>query len=145
MLRFEPARPEDIDTLFRLNKALIDEYEDLSSIDYPKVLDWVQANIRRHLAFFNRVLLDDALAGYYCLRPRGGRVELDSLFVLPPFRGQGIGTEILERCLSLSPGTIFLYVFRGNTRALTLYQRLGFRIVEEVGSSRYILEAEPCR
>lgn len=143
MLTYVPAQPEDVEVIFRLNKQLIDEYEDLSSIDYPKVLDWVRRNLERNLPAFTRVLQDGALAGYYSLAPVDGKMELDSMFVLPPFRNQGIGTAVLKKCLSESPVPVFLYVFRKNTRALALYQRLGFRIVKEVGQTRYIMGNDP--
>lgn len=143
MLTFLPAQPEDVEVLFRLNKELIDKYEDLSAIDYPKVLDWVRRNLERNLPAFTRVMQDGVLTAYYCLTSSDGKRELDSLFVLPPFRGQGIGTEILKKCLSESPVPVFLYVFRKNTGALALYERLGFRVVKEAGKTRYIMENNP--
>lgn len=140
MLTYQTAGEEDAKPLFRLNKQLIDEYEDLDSIDYPKVLQWVSSNISRHISSFSRVMLDGTLVGYYCLLPCEGKMELDSLFVLPQFRGQGIGTQILKKCQAEATVPIFLYVFRRNTRAQALYERMGFQIVKQVGSTRYIME-----
>ena len=114
----------------------------MDAIDYPRVLAWVRQNRERNLPYFVRVLADGALAGYYCLRPAGERRELDSLFVLPAFQNRGIGTEILEKCQKESPTPIFLYVFHKNTRAAALYEKLGFRIVKEIGTSRYIMERD---
>ena len=142
MLTFEQALPEDITPIFRLNQELIDAYEDLASIDYPRVLDWVHHNIQKNLSFFSRILSDGRLAGYYCLMPSDGKLELDSFFVFPEFQCRGIGTQVLQKCLkSCTP--IFLYVFRRNTRAIRLYERLEFRIVKEVGTTRYIMEYYP--
>ena len=144
-LSYEPAGQEDLEPLFQLNRQLIDRYEDLSSIDYPKVLEWVRRNLSRNLSEITRVLKDGTLVGYFCLRPEDGKMELDSLFVLPPFRGQGIGTEILQKCLQEAHAPVFLFVFRGNTRAKALYHRMGFRIVKEVGKTRLLMENSlPC-
>lgn len=141
MLTFSPALPEDAEILFRLNQELIDAYEDISSIDYPKVLAWVRRNIEEHLPSFTRVYWDGKLAGFYSLSPSGGKWELDSLFVLPPFQNRGIGTAVLQKCQGeMSP--LFLYVFRKNTHAIRLYKKLGFRITKEVGRTRYIMEYE---
>ena len=139
MLTYEPAVQADIEPLFLLNKQLIEDYEDLASIDLPKVLNWVHRNIEENLSSFRRILWDGELAGYYCLTPCDGKTELDSLFVLPRFRGQGIGTSVLQKCQS-EAALLFLYVFRKNTRALALYERLGFQIVKKVGKTRYIME-----
>lgn len=139
-LCYEPACQEDLEPLFQLNKQLIEQYEDLSSIDYPRVLAWVRRNLQRNLSGVTRVLRDGILVGYFCLCREDGKLELDSLFVLPPFRGQGIGTEILRKCLREADVPVFLFVFRENTRAAALYRRMGFRIVKEAGKTRYIME-----
>lgn len=139
-LCYEPACQEDLEPLFQLNKQLIEQYEDLSSIDYPKVLAWVRRNLQRNLSGVTRVLRDGILVGYFCLCREDGKLELDSLFVLPPFRGQGIGTEILRKCMREADVPVFLFVFRENTRAAALYRRMGFRIVKEAGKNRYIME-----
>lgn len=140
MLRFEPALPEDVPVLFQLNKQLIDDYEDTASLDYGRVLQWVRANLEKTLPCFRRVLYDGNLAGWFCLSPAEGKTELDSLFVLPEYQGRGIGTEILKHCQKSAP--VFLYVFCGNVRAIALYERMGFRIAKEVGTTRYIMEYE---
>ncbi|MDY4582254.1 MAG: GNAT family N-acetyltransferase [Candidatus Faecousia sp.] len=139
-LCYEPACQEDLEPLFQLNKQLIEQYEDLSSIDYPKVLAWVRRNLQRNLSGVTRVLRDGILVGYFCLCREDGKLELDSLFVLPLFRGQGIGTEILRKCMREADVPVFLFVFRENTRAAALYRRMGFRIVKEAGKTRYIME-----
>ena len=69
-------------------------------------------------------------------------MELDDLYVLPEYRRRGIGTMIIEKCCSESDLPIFLYVFSGNTGAVSLYQRLGFRITESVGGTRYIMQRD---
>lgn len=138
-LTYAPALPEDVETLFQLNKQLIDTYEDLSTIDYPKVLQWVRRNLQQNLPSFRRVLYDGTLAGFYCLTKEEEKTELDSLFVLPSYQNKGIGTAILQKCQAEN-APLFLYVFKRNTRALTLYKRLGFQITQEVGKTRYIME-----
>ncbi len=140
MLTVSPARPEDVETIFQLNRQLIDQYEDMDSIDYPRVLHWVRRNIERTLPHFHRVMWNGELAGFYALIPGNDKWEIDSLFVLPAFQNRGIGTKILKSCQDASPVPLFLYVFRENIRAMDLYKRMGFEITQEVGNTRYILE-----
>ena len=139
---FVPALPEDIPHIFQLNKELIHRYEDLSSIPYDQVLLWVENNIRRQLPYFRRILADGIHTGYFCLCQAEGKWELDSLFVFPEFQNRGIGTEAVRHCREHAQGTLFLYVFKENTGALRLYQRLGFRITKEVRTTAYIMEYE---
>ena len=129
------AEQRDLPLLFSLNRELIDQYEDTSAIDYDRVLLWVQRNLQAHLGDFRRVLVDGQVAGFFCI----SEGELDSFFILPQFRRQGIGTEVLRHCQQQSPA-LFLYVFRKNTGAIALYEKMGFHITKEVGTTRYIME-----
>ena len=140
MITYEPAREEDILPIWTLNKALIDRYEDLTAIDYDRVLDWVRENIRRNLSNFFRVLYCDSLVGYFSFGPSEGAMELDSLFVLPEYQNRGIGTQILRHCQARTKDTLFLCVFKENTGAISLYTRLGFRIKEDARKTAYIME-----
>lgn len=141
-LTFVPALEADIPAIFQLNRELMHLYEDLTAIDYDRVLEWVENNIRQQLPWFRRVMMDGQLSGYFCLCPSEGKWELDSLFILPQFRSRGIGTAVVKHCLEQSEGRLFLYAFKANTGAVGLYQRLGFHVVREVRNTAYILEYE---
>ena len=59
-----------------------------------------------------------------------------SIAVLPEYRGQGIGTALLERLLELAAPchpAVCLSVSAGNP-ARRLYERMGFRLVRDVGT-----------
>ena len=140
IVHYVPALKEDLPLIFQLNKELIDRYEDTDAIDYEYVLNWVRKNIEHQLPHFRRILADGELAGFFCLVPLEDRFEGDSLFVLPPFQNRGIGTQVLQYCKEQSNNNMFFYVFRRNQNAIRLYERMGFRIVKEVGTTRYIIE-----
>lgn len=139
-LTYEQATQADAERIFSMSKALIDQYEDIASIDYDKVLQWVRRKIEAQIGEYQRVLMDGSLAGYVHFHPDGERMELDDLYILPEYRGQGIGTAVVEKCCAETEKPVYLYVFRCNEGAVRLYQRLGFEIVQEVGSSRYIMQ-----
>lgn len=73
---------------------------------------------------------------YYRLTQEG---ELDDFYVLPPFRGRGIGSVILTKCVQESKAPMWLYVFTENKRAIALYRRYGFVPAEAVGQTRQIM------
>lgn len=142
-IAFQPADEKDIDRIYALSKDLIDRYEDMETIDYDKVLVWVRRKITNHIGSYTRILSDGQQAGYYRLCPAGSMMELDDLYIFPEFQGKGIGTQVIRKCCSETNLPIMLYVFSRNTRALSLYTRLGFTITEAVGSSRYIMVRTP--
>ncbi len=74
-----------------------------------------------------------------------GKMELDDLYILETYRGQGIGSQVLRDCLTQSKQrklNLFLYVFSQNRRAISLYQSFGFEVIKAIGKTRYIMEVE---
>ena len=140
-LTYEIATSADIEPIYQSCIKLIWEYEDLGSVDLSKVLPWIRRKLESSIGEYTRVLLDGVLVAYYHFAPSEGKMELDDLYVLDQDkRSKGIGTAILEKCFAETDLPIFLYVFQGNTRAVALYERLGFRITETIGDSRYIMQ-----
>ena len=141
-LSFMPAQPEDSEPIFALAKNLIDRYEDLSQINYPKVLNCVRRKINNQIGDYTRICLNSEMVGYYHLADEEDRTELDDFYVLPCLQGQGIGTAALQHCMQLTGKPIYLYVFKANFRAIALYERFGFRKEQDVGTTRMILVRE---
>ena len=139
-LTYSPAAPADAGEIFELCKALIDRYEDISSIDYDRVLAWVRRKIEENISEYRRILLDGAHAGYFHFCPADEGWELDDLYIFPEFQNRGIGTAVIRDCCEKGP--VMLYVFKENTGALALYRRLGFREVGTAGQTRLILRKE---
>lgn len=139
-ISLSPARLEDIEIIVKLNWQLVEEYEDLDSIDLPKIKSWIHKNIQTTLPHCHRILLDGDMAGYFSLVPGETRNELDSFFLFPKYQNKGVGTQILRECQSFSEKPIFLYVFRCNEKAISFYKRSGFRILQEASPTRYIMQ-----
>ena len=141
ILQYTAAESADIEIIFSQLKALIDAYENLEAISYEKVLSWCRRQIEQHIDQYTCVLADGEKAGWYCFSPSDdGRMELDNFYVLPKYRNQGVGTAVLNRIIAETDKPIFLYVFTKNTRAIALYERTGFRVTEQVGTTRCIMQ-----
>jgi ribosomal protein S18 acetylase RimI-like enzyme len=81
------------------------------------------------------ILVDDRPAGRVLIYRSGREVRLVDIAFLPEMRGGGIGSELIrglqaEAAAAFKPLT--LYVAKQN-RAARLYERLGFKAVEETG------------
>ena len=137
-LSYKPAQREDAPAIFAFARELIERYETDPELDLEMALDWTRRKIEKRIDEYIRVLADGTVAAYYRLAPDGERLELDDLYVLPAFRGRGIGTAILHRCLALGK-PVYFYVFTENTRAIALYEREGFCRVEDVSPTRCIM------
>lgn len=139
-LIYLPAGESDIELLFQLNKNLINDYENISQIDYSKVLSWVLNKIEKHISEYTCVFWNNQKVGFYRFHSVDGKMELDDIYILTPYRNQGIGSEIIRKCITETDLPIFLYVFTKNTKAISLYKEFGFKITETIGESRYIME-----
>ncbi len=139
---FAEATADDADIIFRLAKGLIEKYETDLSLDFARVFDWLKRKIARSVTSYKRILVDDVTIGYCCVLEDGDKIELDDLYILDGFQGQGYGTQVVERVVTMARDmdkAVFLYVFKENHRAMNLYQRHGFEIVESIGDSRYLM------
>lgn len=141
-LCYAPALAEDVPVIFAQAKELVDAYEDVEHIPYDRVMDWMRRKIAGHLGEYRRIYRGETLVGYFRLAPAEGKTELDDFYILPAYRGQGVGGAVLRELLAGISGPVFLYVFAKNVRARALYERLGFRAVQEVGATRLILQRD---
>lgn len=141
-LTYSPASPDDVPVIFAFAEELIRQYEDPQAIDLGFALQWTRRKIEKHIAEFSRVYYNGEKAGFFRFVPCEGGMELDDLYILPQFRGRGIGTGVVKRCISQADAPIELYVFTQNTGALRLYRRLGFEITQQVSETRMILRRE---
>lgn len=139
-LRYVTATEQDIQTIYSLSKSLIEDYEDLSCVDYLRVLRWVESKIRNNIQKYNVILCNDEKVGCFCLEQHGDKWELDDFYILPLFRNMGIGTAVLSHICENIAGCIYLYVFTNNKGAISLYERFGFKSVQTVSNTRQIME-----
>lgn len=137
---FRKATIEDTDSIFLANKKLIDDYENISQIDYEKVLDWVHKKIQTKIDEYTVLMYRDDIVGFFRLNVQPDVNELDDLYLFEKYRNQGLGTHLIQRCIEQSDKNLILYVFIKNQAAIKLYQRLGFKIVQNIKNSRYIME-----
>lgn len=84
--------------------------------------------------------------------PNDGVVEIEEVFVSEKYRGQGIGSMLVEfavnsikiyfKKIKLKPKRTFLFVGEGNIAARGLYEKFGFKYVCSVGNLFSDNEAE---
>lgn len=140
-LSFSPALPADAEVIYHFARELIERYEDPAAVDLDRALVWTHRKIEIHIRQYICVLCDGEKAGYFRFVPRENGMELDDLYVLPAFRGLGIGTAVVNRCIGYGK-PVELYVFMKNTGALRFYHRLGFEMIRQVSPTRGILRRE---
>ena len=142
-LTFIPAKAEDADIIFSQCRELVERYEDPTQVDMAHVLSWLDKKIRRNIPQYTCVLCGEEKVAFFSLSEDESTLELDDLYVLKPYRNQGIGSEILKYCIALANKPIFLYVFTGNVGAIQFYRRHGFGADKQVSPTRIIMTRYP--
>ena len=74
-----------------------------------------------------------ALAFSYSTEAGGNTVCIDELFIKDEFQGLGLGHELFEYLYSNCPAKRYrLEVTKSNTRAIKLYKKLGFELLDYI-------------
>ncbi|MDP2832921.1 MAG: ribosomal protein S18-alanine N-acetyltransferase [Pseudomonadota bacterium] len=119
-MAFRPMRPEDLDALIKIERA---------SYPYP----WTLVNFRDCLdsgysSWVGEV--EGALAGYWILTMAVGEGHILNCCIAPAWQCRGFGRALVENLIDTArhhgTETLYLEVRPSNTRAVNLYERLGF-------------------
>jgi len=79
-------------------------------------------------------LVDGAVVGYLDVENEGEFVALHNIRVAPSMQGRGLGGALVRRVIAeAAPKPVQLRVLRVNP-ARRLYERLGFRVIEEIST-----------
>jgi ribosomal protein S18 acetylase RimI-like enzyme len=145
---FRPIALDDMEFLLRVYRSTREE-------ELTMIVDWtaemkdafiLQQFTAQHSwyqehyvgAEFQVILVEDAPAGRLYVHRRPAEIRLVDIALLPEHRQGGIGTSILRDLLAEGeavgkPVTIHVEVYNP---AMRLYERLGFRPIEERGPYR---------
>jgi GNAT superfamily N-acetyltransferase len=101
-------------------------------------LDVLRDEIRSQGICYDRLLVEDKLAGFASYGPTGepGVMKLHKLYLLPEMLGHGFGSHLLQHVehevRASGARRLILSVNKRNARAIKAYQRNGFVIAESV-------------
>jgi ribosomal protein S18 acetylase RimI-like enzyme len=84
---------------------------------------------------FQTINLDNQKIGRLYVCELENKIHIIDLTLLPEFRGQGIGTQILTDILQTAEKPVQIYLESFN-QSLNLFTRLGFQIVSDAGIYR---------
>ncbi len=132
-------------------KAIIQDSETLTNIALTSKAHWGYSNeiieswrndltitskmIKEMIVF--KIIINNHIAGFYVLNPpKGNTIELEMLFILPEFIGQGIGKRLLqhsfEKSIELKANSMILLA---DPNAVPFYKSQGFVIIDKKESS----------
>lgn len=134
------AAKKDIPRLIKYKKDIIHMYnKDLSEDEKNKINEYVTNSVSEMFKDYYNIVFDDKIIGSILLKDIQEGKLIDEIYIEKEFRNNGIGTDIIMKAVKKSNNkNIYLWVYKENIKAVSLYKRLGFKIIDET-ESRYII------
>ena len=131
----------DIEKLIEYKKQTIFEYAGkLSEDEIRKINDYISNNIPNVIDDYWNIVINENIVGCLLLTDKSNGMLLDEIYLEKEYRNKGIGTDIIKQVL-LNNNIVYLWVYKLNDKAISLYKRLGFSIIEET-ETRYYMKYE---
>ncbi len=124
-IKFTPATEEDVENIYFGAKCVYEMFDPESAHD-EKLMRTVYDDIIRHLVDCCAVKYRGVKVAYYCAATDDDCINVRYLYVESLFRGKGIGTAILRRCLSDTELPLKAQIHFANYHALSLFRHHGF-------------------
>lgn len=138
MYKLVKASKKDIPRLIRYKKDIIYMYsKDLVEDERNKIDEYVITSVNEMFKDYYNIIIDDKIIGSILLKDMPQGKLLDEIYLEKDFRNTGIGTDIIRKMLKKNRN-IYLWVYKENKKAISLYNRLGFIIVDETDSRYYM-------
>ena len=142
-VELRPAGPADDELLFRIYASTRAQELAVLAWDGPAEEEFLRGQFAAQRASYERypgrsdqiVLVGGEPAGRLCLARGEREIAVVDIALLPRFRGRGVGSALLRDVLDEAAAAgkrVRIHVERSNP-ALRLYQRLGFRVVADLG------------
>lgn len=132
------ATNDDIDYLKRAKLYNIFEYaKDLPSDEVEKINKYVNQNIPLDINSYRLINCDNKRIGCLLLKEKDDGVLLDEIYLEDDFRNKGIGTSIINNVLE-NNNIVYLWVYKDNIKAVNLYKRLLFNVIDETNTRYYM-------
>ena len=130
---------KDIERLVEYKKITIYEYaKDLSDEEIDKINNYVTSGVPKLINDYYNIIVDDIIVGCILLTNKDDGKLLDEIYLDKEFRNKGIGTSIIKDIINNNDDIVYLWVYKENEKAISLYKKLGFNVIDETESRYYM-------
>ncbi len=138
MYKLVRSTNNDIERLIEYKKETILDYAgNIDKEEYNKIYNYIINNVKENIDNYYNIIINDNIAGCLLLSKKDDGMLLDEIFLEEQYRNKGIGTDILKNTVN-EYNIVYLWVYKENKRAISLYKRLGFNIIDETETRYYM-------
>lgn len=129
---------KNINRLIEYKKRTIYEYaKNLSNEEIDKINKYITSEVPKLINYYCNVIVDNKIVGCLLLTNKDDGKLLDEIYLEEEYRNKGIGTEIVKDILN-NNDIVYLWVYKENKKAISLYKKIGFNVIEETESRYYM-------
>lgn len=116
---------------------LIEYAKDLSNEEIDKINKYVTSEVPKLINDYCNIVVDNKIVGCLLLTNKDDGKLLDEIYLEEEYRDKGIGTKIIKNILN-NNDIVYLWVYKENKKAISLYKKLEFYAIEETESRYYM-------
>lgn len=132
------ATKKDISRLINYKLKTVFAYAGkLSNEEIDRIEKYVKEHVPLQLNNYKIIYINDNKIGCLLVEDREDGILLDEIYLEKEYRNLGIGTNIIKE-LMLENKIIYLWVYQENKKAVKLYMKLGFHIIEKTETRYYM-------
>lgn len=132
----KPATEDDVSILYKWKYDTIVKYAPKNN---PQLLEdinfYCSRETRAQLSKYQVIYVGKDKAGSLLVYPKNDAKFIDEIYITNKHRGKGIGTDIIKT-LQSNNDKLVLNVYKKNTSAISLYERLGFVLSKDIDEDR---------
>lgn len=136
--KLSKSSEKDINRLIEYKNKTIYQYaKDLSNEEIDKINKYVTSEVPKLINDYCNIIVDNKIVGSLLLTNKDDGKLLDEIYLEEEYRNKGIGTEIINDILN-NNDIVYLWVYKENEKAISLYKKLEFNVIEETESRYYM-------
>lgn len=137
--RLEKANKKDIELLINYKIDTIIKYcSDEKELN--RINNYVKENIKNEYQNYNIIKVDGHIIGCISVTIKDNNKLIEEIYIEEKYRNHGIGKSIIKSIINRE-NEVYLWVYKLNKKAISLYNRLGFKIEKET-KTRYFMKCE---
>lgn len=105
--------------------------------EISRIKNYVKNHIPIEINDYKIILCDNKKIGCCLVVKKEDGVLLDEIYIQEEYRNKGIGTNIITNILQ-NNSVVYLWVYKENVKAISLYKKLKFQIIEETDTRYYM-------
>lgn len=129
---------KDINKLVDYKKKNILEYSNnLSKEEKEEINNYANITVHKYINNYQNIIIDKKVVGCILTTKEKDGILLEEIYLEEEYRSNGIGTTIINNIIK-DNNIIYLWVYKMNKKAIALYKRLGFNIIDETETRYYM-------